>query len=234
MIVVVDNRLDADAQTPKSSLTTKLIAALPQASLLVTEYRAKAMPSSWAKVKLVILSGSGLCLSEPRATPFFRTPKRSWALRRPTACHASGSVSGCRPWRACWARPFTAGTARPATGESARGWTRPCTSTTRMVLSHTGAWAKAKRYIPTGTSCRFGMAIGRGCSGTRKGQSREPSGCGYSYPKNMYIGLIYFLLFYYTTTSSLPTLLSWPKPTLEYWRKDISPWSHIRLPRKLP
>lgn len=64
MIVVVDNRLDA--QTPKSSLTTKLIAALPKESLLVTEHRERAMPPSWAAVSLVILSGSGLCLSQTK------------------------------------------------------------------------------------------------------------------------------------------------------------------------
>jgi GMP synthase-like glutamine amidotransferase len=69
MIVVVDNRVDVDAQTPKSSLTTKLIAALPGESLLVTEHRERAMPRSWTTVTLVVLSGSGLCLSQTTEHP---------------------------------------------------------------------------------------------------------------------------------------------------------------------
>ena len=94
MIVVVDNRLDADAQTPKSSLTTKLMAALPQEFLFVTEHREKAMPPSWAKVSLVILSGSGLCLSQSKDHSIFAYAKEVLGLAKANGVPCLGICFG--------------------------------------------------------------------------------------------------------------------------------------------
>lgn len=94
MIVIVDNRLDKDAQTPKSSLTTKLIAALPQETLLVTDHRKRVMPPSWAAVSLVILSGSGLCLSQTTDHPIIAYAKEVLGLAKANGVPCLGICFG--------------------------------------------------------------------------------------------------------------------------------------------
>ena len=89
MLLVVDNRLRADVETPKFSLTTKLIDALRRTGkpIMVVDHRS-APPIPWGSVRRVVLSGSGLCLSrtEDHAVHAFARAVLLGARKRGVPC----------------------------------------------------------------------------------------------------------------------------------------------------
>ena len=149
------------------------------------------MPPSWAAVSLVILSGSGL--SEPdHGPPFLRTQKRFG--HRGQQCPVPWDMSDADHGARAGCDRLPQGHAPCYRGACA--WVdAPVYFNHQDGVAAHKALAKALKCTPTATSYRFGRVIGRGCSGTRKGPSREQPGCACSWPKKYVHRFFYYKMF---------------------------------------